>query len=320
MVLAFARPAQATGPLPIDLTWDAPAECPTHDEVMAELMRITRVKPGRSVTPIHAQAKIERIGEGRYRLQLRTQREDQTGDTDLDAATCPVLKRGVTLVLALALGDGVDLVDEKAPPEPAEAPPQPPAVAPPVPRKMPPPAPKLTAPRVQAGLRATPWLALSGAWGQTAKPAFGPQLGMELGQIHWHALAQVSFYPARAADAVQGIEAAYGSLFGALGGCARAPLRAWSVSACLSFEVGGIRGSSRAASQPVFEGGSAIAPWYAVAPALVVTGPLAGRLHFRFAAALSIAKDPPHFAVHGVNGSVFEAARFVPALSLGLSL
>lgn len=306
--------------MPIELTWDAPAECPTHDEVMAELARITRVKPGRAVTPIHAQAKIERGGEGRYRLRLRTQREDQTGDTDLDATTCPVLKRGVTLVLALALGDGVDLVDEKAPLEPTEAPPPAPLLAPPVPRKVPAPAPKLADARAQGGLRASPWLAASGAWGQTAKPAFGAQLGLELGQVHWQALAQVSFYPARAADAVQGIEAAYGSLIGALGGCARAPLRAWSLSACASFEVGGIRGSSRSASHAAFSGGSSTAPWYAVAPGLVLTGPIAGRLKFRLAATLSVALDPPHFAVHGVSGNVYEVARFVPALSLGLSL
>ena len=219
---------------------------------MAELARITRVKPGRAVTPIRAQAKIERASESRYRLQLRTQREDQTGDTDLDATTCPVLKRGVTLVLALALGDGVDLVDEKAPPQ--DDTPARPAVLPAHPPQGVPVAPKPVLPRAPAlGLRVAPWLAASGAWGQTAKPAFGPQIGLEWGQTHWHALALVSLYPARAADTVQGVDAAYGALTAALGGCARAPFGAWALAGCASFEIGGIRGSARWSESPCLD-------------------------------------------------------------------
>ena len=77
--------------LPLDLTWDAPPECPSYAEVVTELERITRVKPGRDITSVRAQAQIERTPNGRYRLRLRTEREGQTGETDLDAASCPVL-------------------------------------------------------------------------------------------------------------------------------------------------------------------------------------------------------------------------------------
>ncbi|HEX3775336.1 MAG TPA: hypothetical protein VHV51_12780, partial [Polyangiaceae bacterium] len=84
-------------PLPVELAWDAPAECPSQSEVMSELSRITRVKPGRVVTAIRAQAQIARTSDGHYKLSLRTEREDQTGDTELEATSCSVLKRGVTL-------------------------------------------------------------------------------------------------------------------------------------------------------------------------------------------------------------------------------
>ena len=112
--------------LPLDLIWDAPTECPSYAEVVTELTRITRVKPGREVVPVRAQAKIDRLPDGRYRLRLLTEREGQSGETDLDATSCPVLKRGVTLVLALTLGDGVDVVDEPAAAEPPPKKPAPP--------------------------------------------------------------------------------------------------------------------------------------------------------------------------------------------------
>ena len=312
--MAFARPVLAD-PLPVELTWDAPAECPSHDEVMSELARITRVKRGRVVTPISAQASIERANDGRYRLRLRTQREDQTGDTDLDATTCPVLKRGVTLVLALALGDGVDLVDEKAPP-PADEPP-----APPAPPKPPPPAPRakprigLVPARPRAGLRWAPWLAATGAWGLNGKPSLGPQLGLEVGPAYFQGLAQVSYYANAAAEPVQGIDSSFSALVGAVGGCGRLPVGAWAFAACAVFEVGGIHGSASGA----FRNSSSTAPWYAVGPSFVVTAPLHRALKLRLAASLSVALDPPHFAIQGLR-DVYVVSRSVPALSLGLAL
>src|SRR6185436_19146289 len=125
--------------LPLDLTWQAPAECPSYAEVVTELERITRVKPGREIARVRAQAQIERTPDGRYRLRLLTEREGQTGETDLDATTCPVLKRGVTLVIALTLG--VDVVADATaaaaatpsePPRPEKRPEPPPKVRPPV--------------------------------------------------------------------------------------------------------------------------------------------------------------------------------------------
>jgi len=314
--LAFARLAQAE-PLPIELSWEAPSECPTREEVMSELTRITRVRPGRVVTPISAQAKIERAASGRYQLRLRTQREDQTGDTDLDAATCPVLKRGVTLVLALTLGDGVDLVDEAAEPVPDAAP----AATAPVtvtPKRAPSPRRRSQAAgpkRAESALRVAPWLSATVAWALTAKPALGAQLGLELGQVHWLALAQTSYFPARSATTVAGVGSSYSALIGALGGCGRAPFAGWALAACASFELGIVHGQAAGA----FRDGSANAPWYAVGPSLVLETPLAGPLQLRIAGGLSVAFEPPRFAIRGLR-DVYAASRYIPALSLGVSL
>ena len=313
--LASARQAHAE-PLPIDLSWEAPPECPSYDEVMAELSRITRVKPGRTVTHIRADAQIEHTADNRYRLRLRTQREDQSGDTDLDAATCAVLKRGVTLVLALALGDGVDLVDEPAPPPPPVDVPEPPAAPPPPVARPKPPvpvAPVAIAPSSE--VRWSPWLAATGASGLTAKAALGPQIGLELGQLHWHALAQLSYWPSASAPRAQGIDSSYSAFIGALGGCGRVPFGAWSLSACATFEAGVVRGASAGA----FQDGAATAPWYAVGPSLVLAAPLSGSLKLRVAGGLSVAFEPPHFAIRGFR-EVYVVSRYVPALTLGLAL
>jgi hypothetical protein len=320
----FARAARAD-PLPIDLSWDAPPECPSQSEVMAELSRITRVKPGRVVTRISAQAKIERSSDGRYELRLRTQREDQTGDTDLDAATCPVLKRGVTLVLALALGDGVDLIDEKTPPSvasetnPAPSPgPAPPPASPAPPQPRPTAtttvAPESLSPTPSARVRGSAWLAAIGARGLVGKPALGPQFGLSARQTHWAALARVDVWPTQSAPNVGGVASTEDAVIASIGGCARAPFGAWSLASCANFELGAIHARSRGA----FQDGSATAPWYAAGPSFALTTPLDGPLKLRLEAGLSIAFDPPHFALRSF-GDVSVVARFVPALSLGFA-
>lgn len=296
-------------PLPIDLSWNAPEECPSRDEVMGELERITRVKEGRVVVPISAQATIERTADGRYRLHLRTQREDQTGNTDLVATSCPVLKRGVTLVLVLALGDGVEVVDEA--PAPVEKKPEPPPPPPPNPKPAPPPPMR---PPTES-LRVSPWLAATLASGLSGKPAFAPQLGVELGQRHWSALAEVAYFPARAGDSRQGIEARYSALSGALAGCARWPIGGWAVSGCAAFSLGFVRGESNGA----FQDGAATAPWVAAGPRLVLHAPLVARLKLRAALGLDIGFEPPAFAIRDL-GEVYTVSRLVPSASLGLAL
>jgi hypothetical protein len=297
--------------LPLDLIWDAPTECPSYAEVVTELERITRVKPGREITPVRAQATIERTPDGRYRLRLLTEREGQTGETDLDATSCPVLKRGVTLVLALTLGDGVDVVDEPATPEPPPKKPEAPAV-----EKKPPPPP-VTAPTTSASerntaLRFSPWLAASGAWGLVKKPSFGPQLGLAVGKARWQARADVTFWPPVDGARYQNVDSSYLAFVGAVGACARALPSGWSLAACGTFQVGVIRGSSSGA----FRDGSATAPWYAVAPSFVVTAP--APVAVRLEASLAIAFEPPRFAIRYAD-DVYTVSRFVPAVSIGLS-
>jgi hypothetical protein len=318
--VAWSRSARAE-PLPVKLSWDAPSECPSYDDVMGELERIARVRPGRVLASIRAEAKIERTKDGRYKLRLVTQREDQRGETELDATTCPPLERGVTLVLALALGDGVEVIDDKAS---APAP-----LGNPSDRSVSARArftpeshettaasrtPERDAKTGRAPLHWSPWLAAAAAWGLLARPSIGNRIGVAVGQVHWDAMAHATFWPPVSVDRVQGIDASFIALIGAAGACGRAPFGAWSISACAVFEIGAIRGKSVGA----FRDGSATAPWYAASPSLVLTAPIYGPVKLRAEPSLSIALDPPHFAIESV-GEVYVVSRYVPAMSLGLA-
>ncbi len=303
--------------LPLDLTWDAPPECPSYADVVTELERITRVRPGREITSVRAKAKIERLEDGRYRLTLLTEREGQTGETDLDAASCPVLKRGVTLVLALTLGDGVDVVDEdvaNTKPKPADRAadrkPEPPPPSPPSVALTPSPPP---ADRAVDGLRWSPWLAANGGWGLLREPSFGAQLGLGLGKRHWQTRFDATFWPPVAGARFQGVDASYFAFVGAVGACGRWPFAGWSFAGCATLQIGALHGASTGA----FRDGAATAPWYAAAPSLVVTAPFYGPVAVRLEAAVAIAFDPPRFALRYAQ-DVYAVSRFVPALSLGL--
>ena len=302
--------------LPLDLTWDAPPECPSYADVVTELERITRVKPGREITSVRAKAKIERLEDGRYRLMLLTEREGQTGETDLDAASCPVLKRGVTLVLALTLGDGVDVVDQDisdAKPAPSDGADSKPTPKPPSPPTVPV-AP--SAPSADAAVdrfRWSPWLAGNGGWGLLREPSFGAQLGLAMGRRHWQTRLDATFWPPVAGARFQGVDSSYFAFVGAVGACGRWPFAGWSFAGCATLQIGAIHGAATGA----FRDGAATAPWYAAAPSVVVTAPFYGPVALRVEAAVAIAFDPPHFAIQHAQ-DVYAVARFVPALSLGL--
>ena len=109
-LLLLASRALAQAPLPLELAWNAPPECPTGDDVRAELGRIANVKSGLSLRRLVARVDIGRRNNT-YIAVLRTEHEGRVGQRQLEAASCPTLVRSVTLVLALAFGAGVEVRD-----------------------------------------------------------------------------------------------------------------------------------------------------------------------------------------------------------------
>jgi len=117
--LSLSAPCHAESELPLELTWSAPDGCASADDIQRELARIARVRPGRTVARVTARGSIERAG-GSYRLELHTKQNGVAGERSLVAKECRSLGREVTLVLALAFGEGVELVNAEPAPAGSE--------------------------------------------------------------------------------------------------------------------------------------------------------------------------------------------------------
>ncbi|HEX3697523.1 MAG TPA: hypothetical protein VH374_19275 [Polyangia bacterium] len=352
-LLAAAMPAPArasASSLPLDFFWDAPPECPSADVVRAQLERVVRVRRGRTPPHLTAWARVEQRG-GRWFLHLRTDRDGTAGQRELEARACTPLVGAATLVLGLAFGEGVELsadpllvdprgagtaVEAEQTPAPGESPAPAPAgeVPPPPPplSSLPPAAPSppdLARPEVIAsdggrGERALSlpplrWALLidgRGAWGSPPGPAFGFGLGVDAGGRRWFGSLRFGMVPRAEATAAAGIAARVTDIDGALSGCYRAG--AWaasSLSACLGVQASALRVQSVGST----ENSQAVAPWYAVLPALRLQVPLYRSLSAVAQVAVATSVNRPTFSITGL-GDVYRVPRVAPAASVGLSV
>jgi hypothetical protein len=118
-VVGLSAPTDARADVPLDLTWTAPAGCPTGDAVRAELQRVVRVRRGRTPPLLTVNARIEQSGAN-WILHLRTKRDGVTGERRLQGGSCASLVGAATLVMALAYGEGVEIAPEAMPPDPED--------------------------------------------------------------------------------------------------------------------------------------------------------------------------------------------------------
>lgn len=135
--LAFAAPELAEPSPPpheIDLTWDAPPECPSAEEIEARYRFLLSGPPVGDGTLV-ASAKVRREAAGLWVLRLTTSYGDATDSRVLEASGCGELADGVAMVFAVALEPGLD-----------DAPDQPPFVAPPQPAAEAPTSPQVPEP------------------------------------------------------------------------------------------------------------------------------------------------------------------------------
>lgn len=127
-LLSLGAPEAAVPPTNVELRWTAPAECPSKDDVEAELRTLTDdgvvVVDGDAPTIIDAT--VIETADG-FRMQLRVERRGIAETQSMDSKTCDTLARAVVLVA------GVDLTQPLTPSEPAATiePPPPPPVSPP---------------------------------------------------------------------------------------------------------------------------------------------------------------------------------------------
>jgi hypothetical protein len=324
-VLAFAARAEAQSGLPLELSWEAPAECPSSAEVQGELARVAHPRPGHVLEPVHARATVMREPR-RYVLNVHTEHQGQAGERRVEAKDCKTLVRTLTLILALTFGAGVELQDAASSPEGAEtagesdaqpaAKPEPGApeaakresASKPEP---PPSAAPVEAPRSQWSLLAGPAL----AWQLAPRVAGGFALGatFERGALVLGARTSASF--AAQSSPAPAVNARFASFGASLRGCGR--LAFWQLSAglCAGARALALRGRASGAIRDA----SAVAPWYAATGNAFVAWPRNARFRAQLEGGLDVSLNRPRFVIQGLS-EVHRVSRVVPELALLLAL
>lgn len=98
IALLASRLAHASGPL--ELRWDAPAECPSESEVRAAVLQ--RLGASVEYKPISAHAVVHKDGDG-WKISLTTEQSGETGERSLEGRTCAAVAAATSVILALTL-------------------------------------------------------------------------------------------------------------------------------------------------------------------------------------------------------------------------
>ncbi|HSZ83725.1 MAG TPA: hypothetical protein VLA14_15675 [Polyangia bacterium] len=325
---------------PITLDWEAPAGCPSSDEVSRELAHVVRAPAGKTLPHLAVVARVEARG-ARWLLHLRTVRDGVEGERDLEAESCASLARAATLVVALALGVGGDEVDVAPPPPPpeeprprpsprprvVEAPPAPPPIAP-APPLAPTPSPAPARPAPVAIVVAVPpppsprlaWILAVDARatrGPLPGTSFGAGFGLDGGRRRFFAsLRFETWLPADEATAAVGVRARFTGVGAALAGCAVAARAGrFTLAGCAGVRAAALHGASSGA----LADGGATAPWYAAVPALRTRARLLRAVFVDVGVELAASLNQPRFAI-GNLGDIHTVPRLVPAAMLGLAV
>jgi hypothetical protein len=111
-----------------DLTWDAPPDCPTAQEVERDISRL--IGESSHERTVRASATVSGGDEG-WKVRVRMETGGEVSERSLSAPTCRALEKAVALVIAITIEP------RAASGEPL--PPPPPPVEPPPPKPPPPP-------------------------------------------------------------------------------------------------------------------------------------------------------------------------------------
>jgi hypothetical protein len=85
---------------PVELTWEAPKNCPQEPQVQQQLRAVVGTSSGVRTSPLQAHGTIEPLGE-RYRLTLFIGRNATHGTRVIESDDCRSLAKAATVVLVL---------------------------------------------------------------------------------------------------------------------------------------------------------------------------------------------------------------------------
>jgi hypothetical protein len=286
-------PAPSTSDPPIELTWVAPKECPTADELKAEIRRVAGPVAPMAERP-EANASIHRLRGEAWQLTLVTKSGVLTGERKLAAGDCVELMRAAALVMALMINPTAGAPPEPPPPPPAPPPPPPPA----------PPAYRFAAGAdIVAGLGALPGL------------AFGGGLRFAAGGGTFSAIIRGALWGTRRAGSPSdaGAGGSFGLADAGVGGCARALLgQPLSLALCGGALILRTQGAGYGVTNP----GQAAAWWSAGFLGGDLRWMMTRRHGLRIGLETVAPLARPTFALQGV-GSVYRPAAIGARATLG---
>jgi hypothetical protein len=99
-----ARPRPDTS---MAIEWMAPPECPTREWLLAEVSRLLGRPPDERVPPaMRVQGEVTHVQGAPYRVFLRTEAADGTGERTLEDPACIRVAEAAAVVIALAIDPG----------------------------------------------------------------------------------------------------------------------------------------------------------------------------------------------------------------------
>ncbi len=125
--LFSSRPLRAEPARPFHLSWQAPAACPTSQEVEREITRLIG-DASRNRATVRAFAEVTHR-DGDWRVQIRIQDGERVSERSFDGASCRAITKVASLIIALAIEPNAGAAPETAAPVAREAP-EPPAPPP----------------------------------------------------------------------------------------------------------------------------------------------------------------------------------------------
>lgn len=232
-MLTGAHPTGAQERGTLALTWLAPADCPSSNQVEAE---IARLLGGPAHAPSHADLRVHAsvAHQGLWSVTLETSSGTATGHRTLSATSCEGLANATALIVALII-DPNAVAERSARTEgqmekTAPAPPPPPG----------PTVPPARATRVLVGAGAT------GSLGALPSPDLGVGAGLGLSGSVWRIEARVAYssrwVESTALSDPAGAHGRFRHLAATLAGCLISRRSAFDWGGCVDFESGFVQG------------------------------------------------------------------------------
>jgi hypothetical protein len=298
----------------VALTWNAPAECPTEAEVLAEVARVLDGRRKDRVA-VATRVDVERTPSARWRGTISLEIRDARSTRGFEAETCAGIASGAALIIAVTVEGGA-LPPSSSSPPPATAPPD--ATVATVVKTASPPPPALPSQLVvtTAGVLDTglmPGTAAAGVEG-----ALGWSRHLPVGRVR--ALVGAAYFPGRTTAPGSAGEGGQFSLLAlSLRVCGAAAFGRFQAGPCLGAEMSRMSASGFGPATR-FEEGDASSWWGAGVAGAAASWSLSPGLAVFARGEMVVTAAQQRFVVQPGSALVHSPARAAGRAALGIQL